>query len=73
MNGYPDYPDYGAAVSLSGMAGQNLAQWQGTPTFREQMQRRLEDARKEVKRVEELLQLLDRNPDVQRIMELMRP
>ena len=41
------------------------------PNLREQFQRRRDKALQEVERLNELLELLDRNPDVQRIVELM--
>lgn len=70
--GYDGYRDH---TALEGLVGKLAAQhvWQGTPTLRDQMEQRLAQAQQEVKRVEELLVLLDRNPDFQRMMELLRP
>lgn len=40
-------------------------------SLRQNIQVRLANAEKEIERANELLQLLDRNPDIQRILELL--
>jgi hypothetical protein len=40
-------------------------------SLRQNLQVRLANAEREIARVNELLQLLDRNPDIQRILELL--
>jgi len=42
------------------------------PTLQEQIEARIVDVKENIKRQEELLGLLRRNPDIQRILELMR-
>lgn len=40
-------------------------------TLREQTEDQLNQAKQEVLRIEELLDLMDRNPEIQRILELL--
>jgi hypothetical protein len=40
-------------------------------SLRQNLQVRLANAEREIARVNELMQLLDRNPDIQRILELL--
>jgi len=53
------------------ISGNQMAAINGKASFRQNLEQRLRNARSEVERTEELLQLLDRNPDMYRVLELL--
>jgi hypothetical protein len=58
-----------AAQLQQGGLGSTISPYQ--PSLKENYQQQLEQAKKSVSRIEEILKLLDENPSVGRILELM--
>jgi hypothetical protein len=68
-----NYNHEGLYAHHQGLATQQMQASNPTPlSLRDRLKMQLRDAMKEVAKLEELLKLMDANPDAERIMELLR-